>query len=178
MLDEVGGTTDVLQTGESDLGNDGTELARGSADTVGGGAVSGREDLTRDDEGRGVGSEVLEEVGETVENDEGGDGVLGKGVVGESEDDEEDGQHGEAHELDGLSADPVDEDEACPVSRDETGDGQDDVTDTDVSEGGVDDQLGSSGGDGTESNVLEDDGRAERGGKINIESNETYLSRE
>lgn len=41
------------------LGDDGTELAGTSRDTVGGGTVAGREHLTGDDEGGGVGSEVL-----------------------------------------------------------------------------------------------------------------------
>lgn len=36
-----------------------------------GGAVSGRESLSRNNKGRGVGSKVLEEVGHAVEEDEG-----------------------------------------------------------------------------------------------------------
>jgi hypothetical protein len=43
-----------------DLGDDGTELAGSSRDSVGGGTVASREDLSGDDEGGGVGSEVLD----------------------------------------------------------------------------------------------------------------------
>ena len=58
----AGLAADVLQPGEADLGDDGTELARGGADAVRGRPVAGREDLAGDDERRRVGAEVLEEV--------------------------------------------------------------------------------------------------------------------
>jgi hypothetical protein len=45
------------------LSDDRTELAGSSRDTVSGGTVTSREDLSGYDKGGGVGSEVLEEVG-------------------------------------------------------------------------------------------------------------------
>ena len=54
VRDKLVGAADVLQLRESDLGNDRTELARGGRDTVRGGAVTGRENLARNDKGRGV----------------------------------------------------------------------------------------------------------------------------
>lgn len=85
MLDKCVGAADVLQLREPDLGNDRAELARGGGDTVRCGAVTGREGLAGDDEGRGIWpygmckhsknaggwgralrTEILEEVGEAV----------------------------------------------------------------------------------------------------------------
>lgn len=123
MLDPGVLATDILKTGETDLGDDGTELARGGRDTVARAPVAGREDLSGDDESGGVGAEVLEEVGEAVEEDEGALGAAEDGVVSEAHDDEDDGQHDEAHDLDGLAAPRVDEDERGPVAGDETSDG-------------------------------------------------------
>lgn len=48
-----------LQSSESDLSENGTELSGSSGNSVGGRSVSGREGLSGDDEGGGVGSEVL-----------------------------------------------------------------------------------------------------------------------
>lgn len=70
MVDESVGTTDVTKTSETDLGNDGSELTRRGRDTMCGGTVTSGEHLTRDDEGSGVGAEVLEEVGQAIEEDE------------------------------------------------------------------------------------------------------------
>ena len=72
---------------------------------------------------------------QAVEHDEGGDGVVLERVVGEADDDEQDREHGEAHELDRLAAPPVDEDEGDPVAGDEAGDREDDVADADVAPG-------------------------------------------
>jgi len=131
---ELVGTTDVDHLSETDLGDDGTELSGGSRDTVTGGSVSGGEDLTRDDEGGGVGSEVLEEVGHTVEEDEGLGSSRGgeKLVIRESHDDEDDSQDRETHELQRLSSPEVDDGERAPVTRDQTTESQDDVSDSDV----------------------------------------------
>jgi len=108
VLEESVLAANVDETREADLGNNGTELARGSRDTMAGRPVSGGEDLAGNDEGSGVGPEVLEEVGHTVEEDK---GFLGVGstvgdhlVVTEAHGAENDGQDSETHELDGLSA--------------------------------------------------------------------------
>ena len=53
-------------------------------------------------------------------------------VVAEAHADEDDGEDGEAHELDLLSAPRVDENEGQVVARDETADSEDDVADSDV----------------------------------------------
>lgn len=71
MFQELARTANVDQTSESNLSDDGTELATSSRHTVRGRAVSGGEDLSRDDESRAIWTEVLEEVGEAVEEDEG-----------------------------------------------------------------------------------------------------------
>ena len=53
---------------EDALSDDGTDFTRGSGDTVGSRAVSSREAFARDDERRGIRSEVEEELGEHVES--------------------------------------------------------------------------------------------------------------
>lgn len=96
------------------------------------GPISGWEDLTRDNEGCGIGSKVLEEVAEDV------DGELALGadlVVTESKDTEEDGQHGETHKLNWLSADRIDGGNREPVTRNETSARKDNITDTLVVDG-------------------------------------------
>ena len=126
--------------------------------------VTCRERLTRYDERSGVGAEVLEEVGKAVEEGEALDSGGGGGelVVAETEGGEEDGECGEAHELDGLAAPGVDEEEGSPVSGNETGDDDDEVADGDVPEVLVD---GSGTGErlvgGTETDGVEDDGVVE-----------------
>lgn len=56
-------------------------------------------------------------------------GVL-QGVVGEADDDEQDGQHTEAEDLDGLATDGVDGGNSGPVSGDSTSTDQDQVSDS------------------------------------------------
>ncbi len=53
---------------------------------------------------------------------------------GEAHDDEEDGEDGKAHELDGLAAPRVYEEERRVVARDETRGGENYVADADVLE--------------------------------------------
>ena len=55
------------QGSENGLRNDGTDLAGGGGEAVRGGAVASWEALAGDDEGRGIGSEVEEELTEDVE---------------------------------------------------------------------------------------------------------------
>lgn len=116
--------TNVLQAGEADLGEDGAELARGGRDTVTRGPVARREDFSWNDEGRGVGAEVLEEVGEAVEEDECALVVLEDGIVPEAHDNKDYGEKDETHELDGLASPDVDQEERGPVPRDQAGDGK------------------------------------------------------
>lgn len=122
----AGLTTDLSDLVEEEGGQDGTELARGGRDTVGGGADTGGEDLTGDDEGGSVGSEVEEELGQGEDGDEEGDDGL-ELVEGEREDQEEDGQHGETHELDLLAAHLLDEEDGEPVTGNETEEGDSQV---------------------------------------------------
>lgn len=70
MLHKLVGPTNVYQLGKANLGDDGTELARGSWDTVCGGTVTSGEDFSRNNEGGNVGAKVLEIIGEAVKNDE------------------------------------------------------------------------------------------------------------
>ena len=99
-----------------------------------GGTVTGGENLSRNDEGRRVGAKVLEEVREAIEEDESLLSSVGgsKLVVSETHGDEGASEHTETHKLDRLASPGVDEEEGDPVSWDETGDGEDQVTDRDV----------------------------------------------
>lgn len=162
MPDEGVRATDVSERSETDLGNDSTKLSRGGRDTVCGGTVTSGEDLTRDDEGGGVGAEVLEEVGHAVEEDEGlGSSRTGdKLVVSETHADESGGEDGEAHELDWLAAPAVDEEEGNPVSGNKTGNRQDQVTNANIPQV-VEDFMGSGAGWGSETNSGQDDGGVE-----------------
>lgn len=134
--DEGVGTTAVLELGESDLGNDGTELSGTGSDTVTGGAVAGGEDLTGDDEGGRVGAEVLEELGGGKEEDKEGDRVVLDGMVGESEDAEEDAGHDETDDLDADTAEALDGEDGDPVTGDGTEEDDDDLADGGVPAGG------------------------------------------
>lgn len=153
MLHKLVGPTNVYQLGKANLGDDGTELARGSWDTVCGGTVTSGEDFSRNNEGGNVGAKVLEIIGEAVKNDEsfGSRWCGGKLVITEScefivrkwkkkvkhlmehtHNNKENGKHSEAHELDGLATPRVDEQEWRPVSRNETASRKDKVTNASV----------------------------------------------
>ena len=153
MVDELASAANVDQLAEADLRDDSAQLTRGSRDTVRGRAVASGERLTRDDEGRRVGAEVLEEVREAVEGHEGrlsagpavvhhrvvaeacgrtGENRRASGRRGRTHDDEEDGEYQEAHELDRLAAPAVDEEERGPVAGDEPGYGEDEVPEADI----------------------------------------------
>ena len=160
VLDKLVRATNVLKLCEPYLRNDRTKLSRRSRDTVSRGPVARGENLTGDDERRRIGAEVLEEVGEAVEEDErllvaGGRGEL---VVREAHDDEQTREDREAHELDGLAAPCVDEEEGGVITGDETSSGEDDVADGDVVQVLVDlGGLGESLRRRTETNGLQDD---------------------
>ena len=69
MVDELASAANVDQLAEADLCDDSAQLTRRRRDTVRGGAVASGERFTRDDEGRRVRPEVLEEVRAAVEED-------------------------------------------------------------------------------------------------------------
>lgn len=150
----------ILETRETDLRDDGAELARRGGETVACRTVTGGERFSGYDESGGVGAEVLEEVGEAVEEDErlgrrcGGNQLL----VAETHAAEEDGKDSEAHQLDRLAAPRVDEEESHPVTGNQAGDGQDHVADADVVEVGEDLQAArESGRRAAETDGVEDD---------------------
>lgn len=106
VLQESTGAANVDELGETDLGNDSTQFTRSGRDTMGSRPVSSWEDFTRDNESGGVWTEVLEKVGQTVEEDE---SFLSRwcrlhSVVTETHTDEDDGEHDETHELDGSTS--------------------------------------------------------------------------
>jgi len=70
MLNKFVLPADIPHAGKADLRDDGTELAARRGYAVCRGPVTGRECLSRDDERSSVRPEVLEEVGQAVEEDE------------------------------------------------------------------------------------------------------------
>jgi len=96
--------------------------------------VPSREDLSGDDEGGGVGAEILEEIRQAIQEHKRLLGTITRGelIISKAHDDEEDGEDDEAHELDGFAAPGVDEEEGDPVPWDETCGGEDEISDTDV----------------------------------------------
>jgi len=140
VADESVGATNVTKRGEPDLGDDSTKFAGSGGNTVGGGTVTSGEDLTGDDEGGGVGAEVLEKVGEAIEEDESFGSTSGgdKLVVAETHGDEGASEDDKAHQLDRLASPKVDEKEGNPVSGDETSDRKNQVADGDVPQVEVD----------------------------------------
>lgn len=85
-------------------GDDGAHLARGGGNAVARRAHGRREDLGRDDEGRGVGAEVEEELRERVHDDEDGRAVGLELVEEDGHEEEKQCEQREAHVLDGLAA--------------------------------------------------------------------------
>jgi hypothetical protein len=71
---------------------------------------------------------------------------------------EQDGKHDESHQLDRLSAPPIDEAEANPVARDEASYGKNQVSDTDIFEV-LKDTSGAFGYGCAETDCLQDDSR-------------------
>jgi len=67
MIDEFVCSTDVSQAGKADLGNDCSELAASRTDTMCCGTVTGGENLSGNNERGSIRPEVLEEVGQAVE---------------------------------------------------------------------------------------------------------------
>lgn len=106
VVNESVGTADVTKPSESDLGNNSAKLTGSGRDTMGGGTVTSGEDLSWNDESRGVGAKVLEEVRQTVKEDESLLSRVGGGklVVRETHDDESASEHTEAEKLDRLAS--------------------------------------------------------------------------
>lgn len=120
-----------LEGAEHALGDDGADLAGGGRETVRGGPVACRETFAGHDEGGGVGAEVEEELSNDVEGEQ---ATLVQFVVGEADDDKDDGEDGEAHELDGLAADGVNRRHRDPVAWDGAGADNDQIADGGVVE--------------------------------------------
>jgi hypothetical protein len=96
---------------------------------VGGRPVASGEAFSRHDEGGGVGTPVEEKLDEDVD----GQHAVGLDViVGESPDDEQNGQEDEADELQGLAADCVNGSNREPVTRDGSSADEDAVTSSKV----------------------------------------------
>lgn len=118
------GTTDTERTNEG-LSDDGTNFAGGGRDTVRSRSVAGREAFTRNNERGSIGAEVEEELSKDVDGEK---TVRSNLVVGETHDAEENGKEDEAHELNRLATNGVNERDSDPVSRDGTSADDDDVT--------------------------------------------------
>jgi len=86
MVDKFVCSTDVPQAGKADLRNDRSELAASRTDTMCRGTVTGGEGLSRNNERGSIRPEVLEKVGQAVEEHKPlGIGVgLGQSVVAEA----------------------------------------------------------------------------------------------
>jgi len=86
MLDEFVCPADVSQAGKANLRNDRSELAASRTDTVCSGTITGGEGLSGNDKRGSVRPEVLEEVGQAVEEHKPlGIGVgLGQSVIAEA----------------------------------------------------------------------------------------------
>lgn len=84
MLDEMVCSTDVSQAGKTNLRNDCSQLAASRTDTVCRGTVTRGEGFSRNNECSNIRPEVLEEVGEAVEDHKpmgmvvGGQGIIAK----------------------------------------------------------------------------------------------------
>jgi hypothetical protein len=70
VLNELVGSADIDKPTEANLSYNGAELAARSGDTMAGRAITCGKNFARNEEGGGVGAEVLEEIGETIQNDE------------------------------------------------------------------------------------------------------------
>ena len=96
----------ILQPLETNLRNNSTKLATRRRDTVSSRPITCWEGFTGNDKRRRVRPEVLEEVGETVEDDETVSGSVGRceTIVTEAHCSEKDRKDAESHELDGLAS--------------------------------------------------------------------------
>lgn len=117
MVDPVVGSSNVLELESHNLSDNGSKFTGGSTDTVSSGSVSSWEDFSWNDEGSGVWSEVLEEIGDAVKEDERSDRVGDESSVSESHTRESNGEHNESHKLNWLSSPRIDEKESDPTEK-------------------------------------------------------------
>lgn len=120
--------TTMRQRPKDALRDDGADFTGRGAETVRGGAVARGEALARHDEGGCVGAEVEEELRDDVEAQKAVVGPFER-LVGEADDDEDDGQDAEAAELDWFAADEVHRGDGHPVSGDGAGADQNEIAD-------------------------------------------------
>lgn len=59
-----------LSSYKYDLGNDGAQLSGSRGDTMSGGSIPGRKNLSRNNESGRIRAKILEEVGEAIEKEE------------------------------------------------------------------------------------------------------------
>lgn len=128
-LVRVGDVAAGSERSNGTLGDDGTDLARSSRDTVRGRPVAGGEALAGHDEGGSVRSPVEEQLDEDVD----GQHTVGADlVVRKAPHEEEDGEEDEPDELEGLAADGVDGSNGEPVAGDGTSADENAVTSSEV----------------------------------------------
>jgi hypothetical protein len=135
------GSAPVPQKTDPALRNDRPNLPGRRTNTVRSRTISSRENFSRNNKSSCVGTEVLEEIAKTVEREQALGGDL---MEAESNDTEQDREHYKASKLDGLAANDVDRRDRDPISRDEAGNGQDEIADTIVIQSivGQQDMLG------------------------------------
>ena len=127
----LGDLTLGAERAEYRLRDDGADLAGRGGQAVRGGAVAGGETLAGNDEGRSVRAKVEEELAQNVKSEQ---STLRELVVGEANNAEEDGEEGEAHQLNRLAANCVDCSNRHPVSWNGTCADNDQVADGGVAE--------------------------------------------
>ena len=155
--------TPRTQRRDRSLRNDRADLARTRRNAMRRGPIPRREALAGHNESRRVGPPVEEELDQDVDPEH---GVVAQVLEGEAPDDEEDGEEGEADELQRLAAYDVDCCDGEPVAWDGAGAGQDGVAGGEVVEFVVD------GGAAAVADGLEYSGR------IQAEAIEGYIKEE
>jgi hypothetical protein len=120
--EHIGCTNTGLELVEHERRQDGTALARSGGETVGGGADTGGERFSGDDESGGIGTKVEEELQESEARQE---GTLSDVVDFTGQDSKEERGHEEATELEPLAANDIDGEEGNVVPWQET-EGSDD----------------------------------------------------
>jgi len=104
MSKEVIASVDVFEVRKPDLSNNGTQFAGGCRYAMCCRTVTSGEGFTRDNKSRGIGTKILEEVGNAVEEYEGSSAVSEDNVITESQGDEDNSKHNEPHELNGFAS--------------------------------------------------------------------------
>ena len=114
--------------------------------------ITSGERLSRNDEGSGIGSKVLEKVGEAIKHDEtfnrsgcGSESIvtetyprlalvngISKTIHELTHGGEQNCEYAEAHKLNWFSSPGVDEKESCIISGDKTSSRKDEIPDTDI----------------------------------------------